>query len=151
MELPPSTRCIGHKLGYSSGTRPRWQTGTAILAGDRPHRGFSRSTFVHQGKCTASNQTELVERPLTWITADLHIAVTERQESSKAPQRSILPRNKVQICPVSRYLFRFYCHNERSRSFKVALHQSRNVRDGQLVLGRTTIYIYIHTYIHTYI
>ena len=32
------TLYIGHKFGYSSGTRPRWQTGTAILAGDCPHR-----------------------------------------------------------------------------------------------------------------
>ena len=56
---------LRHKLGYGSGTRPRWRTGTAILAGDQPHRVFFRSTFVHQRYCTAWNQTALAERPLT--------------------------------------------------------------------------------------
>ena len=62
-------------------------------------------------------------RPLTQATAHLHGGVTERPQSAKAPQQSILSRNKVQICPVSRYLSPFYCP-KRSRSFKKRLRDA---------------------------
>ena len=93
-----------------------------------------RSTFVHQGQCTAWSQTALAERrPLQIFRVQFLSDRKVQRHRSEASSHVIKCRFVLSAVTYPHFIV----PTKKAALKKGALHQSRNERDGHWVLGRT--------------